>query len=237
MPYGVSDAAWAQMTYQDQLHAQRRVENARQGAGDYGSVEAAKQANMAQWGSAGSSSIVQPTEAGAGAWAPGGQFYDQPAAASDPYAPDGGYSGGYGSDGGYGALAPPPRPKLAESPEWLAYLSALGLEQSQFEADIARQRGIAGAETIRQIGELGPQYQIQRRNISGRMEDRGMVRSGEFLRRLSENRATQGRQEAGIQAGLTQQLSSLESQLAQKMTDIGARRADRELQLRSAGYV
>ena len=239
MPYGVPNYIFDMMTVEDQTHARRRVENAQQGDGRYGSVENAKAANLAQWGGAGSSSIVQPHPAGeVGAWAPGGQFYDQPMEAApepSPYGTD----GGYGSDGGYGAGAlpgPPPRPKLAESPEWLAYLNALGLEQSQFEADIARQRGILSSEAGRQTGALGPQYQRQRRDITAGLQDRGMLRSGERLRRDAESRSVEGQQKAGIQAGLTGQLSGLESQLAQKMIDIGARKADRELSLRSAGY-
>lgn len=239
MPYGIPDTTWYQMTLEDQTHARRRVENARQGQGDYGSVENAKAANLAQWGSAGSSSIVQPHPAGeVGAWAPGGQFYDQPADAGvDPYGGSGGYGGDGGGGYGGGLPAPPPRPKLTESPEWLAYLNALGLEQNQFEADIARQRGFYASEAARQVGALGPQYQQQRRDITAGLQDRGMLRSGERLRRDSENRQTQGRHVSGIQAQNAGQQMQLESQLAQKMIDIGARRAQQELQLRAQGYV
>lgn len=245
MPYGISDTAWAQMTYADQQHAQARVENARAGTGQYGSVENAKAANAAQWGSAGSSSIRQPyspflsgvggaiSDVGAAVGAAAGAFSG---GGEPPNYGDGSNSGddSYGSAGAIPAA--PPRPSLASSPEWLAYLNALGLEQGQFEADIARQRGVYAADATRQIGDLGPIHDLQRRGITGSLEARGAVRSGEFLRRLADNRAAQGRETGAIQGGLALKQSDLESQLAQKMIDINARKAAQELQLRAQGY-
>lgn len=162
--------------------------------------------------------------------------------AAPPAAPEMGYDFGYdggggGGGGGYGGYTPPPRPELASSPEWLAYLNALGLEENQFRADVDRQRATAKLAAEQQIAGLGPQYDIQRRNITGSLESRGMARSGEKARRLADSRAAQGQQTSSIQSALTQQLSGLESNLAQRLIDIGSRRADRELQLRSQGYV
>ena len=89
-----------------------------------------------------------------------------------------------GSGSGSGSQVPPRR-ELASSPEWLAYLNALGLEENTFRADIERQRGLVRSDADRQIGDLGPGYEQQRRGISGSLESRGMSRSGEKLRRLS----------------------------------------------------
>ena len=140
-------------------------------------------------------------------------------------------SGGTGGTGTYEA------PKvLAESPEWLAYLNALGLEEEQFRSDIDRTKGLYGAEKDRQLQDLPAGYMQQRRGISGSLETRGMSRSGEFLRKLAENRAAQGRAEGAVQGQYAFQLGSLESQLAQKMIDINARKAQQELSLRSQGY-
>ena len=146
----------------------------------------------------------------------------------------------YGPSSGSPADVPatfvePVRRTLASSPEWLAYLNALGLEQSTFAADIARQRGLYQSEANRQIADLGPQYDIQRRGITGNAEGRGVLRSGEFQRRLAENRATQGRQVGGIQGGLTGQLGNLQSQLAQKQIDVAARRAQQQLSMLGSG--
>lgn len=150
----------------------------------------------------------------------------------------GGYyddGGGYGYGGG-GYAPPPPKP-LASSPEWLAYLNALGLEENQFRADIDRQRSFAQSAAAQQIGQLEPQYAQQRRNIAGSQEARGMARSGESLRRFAESRAAQGRDTSNINMGLAQTLSGLETSLANKMMDLGARRAQQELSLRASGYV
>ena len=138
--------------------------------------------------------------------------------------------------GGGGGYAAPPQKSLASSPEWLAYLNALGLEQNQFEADIARQRGVLQSAADQQIGDLTPQFDQSRRGISGGLYARGMERSGEKMTKLAESRAAQGRAVGGIQTALAGQLSGLETQLAGKLMDIGARRASQELALRTQGY-
>ena len=142
----------------------------------------------------------------------------------------------YGAGGGGGGYQAPPRRELASSPEWLAYLNALGLEENTFRADIERQRGVVASDADRQIADLKPQYAQQRRGITGSLESRGMLRSGEFTRKLAESRAGEGRAQGGIRAGLTSQLSGLESSLANKMIDLGARRAQQELSMRGQGY-
>lgn len=142
----------------------------------------------------------------------------------------------YGMDYGMAAAAPITRP-LATSPEWLAYLSALGLEESQARADVDRMRGIYQSEAQRLKQDLVPQYGQQRRGITGSLEARGMARSGELLRRLAESRAAEGRQAAGIEANLAGQVGQLESQLAQRMGSLASQRAQQELALRAQGYV
>lgn len=150
----------------------------------------------------------------------------------------GGYdSGGGGYDGGgYGGGNLPPR-QLATSPEWLAYLNALGLEESQFRADIDRQRAFAKSAAEQQLLGLVPQYDKQRRGIAHGSEAAGMSRSGGLLKGLADSRASQGRDESNINQALGSTLSGLESQLAQRMMDLGARKAQQELSLRASGYV
>jgi hypothetical protein len=146
--------------------------------------------------------------------------------------------GGYADSGGYTmeALTLPPPKLLAQSPEWLAYLSALGLEESAYKADIDRQKGVYSAEAGRQSAEIPPMYKAMRRGVSGNMESRGMSRSGEFLRRLAETRQAEGRAQGGVASVLASQLSSLESNLASRMAELGARKAQQELSLRLQGY-
>ena len=136
-----------------------------------------------------------------------------------------------------GYSTPMAAPRLATSPEWLAYLSALGLEESQARADVDRMRGIYQSEAERLKQDLVPQYGQQRRGITGSLEARGMSRSGELLRRLAENRAAEGRQRAGIEANLAGQVGQLESQLAQRIGSLASQRAQQEMALRAQGYV
>lgn len=143
--------------------------------------------------------------------------------------------GGSGSGAGYTAAAP--TRLLNESPEWLAYLNALNMEEAQFRADVDKTRGLYQSDAERQKQDLIPVYGQSRRGIAGSLESRGMARSGELLRKLSENRAQEGRQRAGIEANLAGQTSSLESQLAQKLVGLGTQRTEREMQMRSQGYV
>ena len=160
---------------------------------------------------------------------PGGvSLTSQPAA---PAAPD------YMAPDSAASYAAPVTRPLASAPEWLAYLSALGLEESQARADTDRMRSMYQSEAARQKQDLIPQYGQARRNIAGGMEARGMARSGEMLRRLAENRAQQGRQTAGIEAGLAGQIGQLESNLAQRLGSLASQRAQQELSLRSQGYV
>lgn len=177
------------------------------------------------------SSIGVPMESGYTSMPQGFSAPPAPAAPSAPTAPE-----DYGMDYGMAAAAPITRP-LATSPEWLAYLSALGLEESQARADVDRMRGMYQSEAQRLKQDLTPQYGQQRRGITGSLEARGMARSGELLRRLAESRAAEGRQAAGIEANLAGQVGQLESQLAQRMGSLASQRAQQELALRAQGYV
>ena len=140
------------------------------------------------------------------------------------------------SGGGYGYAAPAVQPILETSPEWTAYLNALGLEKSQFAADIERQRALAKSQTEYNLSQIKPEYDNQRRNITSSAEGRGMVRSGGFQRDLAQNKAAEARTRAGVQQGLDSTLSNLESQLAQKNMDLASRQASQQLSMIGQGY-
>ena len=144
-------------------------------------------------------------------------------------------------DGGGGGSAstfaePAPTRELATSPEWLAYLSQLGLEETQFRGDIEKQRGMASAVADQQLGDIAFTGTGERRNIAGGLESRGMARSGQFVRTLAEQRAREGRQSSNVQLGLANTVSGLESSLANKLMELASRRAQQELSMRASGY-
>lgn len=187
---------------------------------------AARRASAATGGGGGTSPLAGATSAASGALGAVG------AAAADPVTY---YDQPY--DSGMGAYAAPPPRELASSPEWLAYLNALGVQEQGYRADTDRQRALYQSEATRQLQDLPAGYIAQRRGITGSLENRGMARSGELLRRLAENRANQGRAESTIQGQLAFQQGSLESQLAQKLIELNAQRAQQEMNLRAQGYV
>jgi hypothetical protein len=158
-----------------------------------------------------------------------GETYQEPAPSyyQDP---------GAGYDTGGYAAAPAPR-MLATSPEWLAYLNALGMQEQSARADMDKTRGLYESDAQRQLADLPAGYIAQRRGLSGSLEARGMSRSGEKLRRMAENRANQGRAESGVRAQLGFQVGSLESALANKLMDLNQARASQEMNLRAQGYV
>lgn len=130
----------------------------------------------------------------------------------------------------------PPDKILEQSPEWLAYINALGLQKSQFAADIARQREIAGANAAFARAGVEPQYAQQRRGITSGAESRGMARSGELQRNLATSRGQEQRAYSGIYQNLQNTLSDLQSNLAQKNLELDAQREQQKAQMLGNGY-
>jgi hypothetical protein len=128
------------------------------------------------------------------------------------------------------------RPVLESSPEWMAFINALGLEKNQFASDIARREALARQAAKFQVDSLKPQYDQQRRGIAGSAESRGVARSGQFQRTLAESRAGQGRQTTGIQQALQSSISDYESQLAQKRLSLDSQQQQQRATMLAGGY-
>lgn len=127
-------------------------------------------------------------------------------------------------------MAPTPQPKtasphthppvapaaasLSEDPAWLAYMRALGYEQSDAER-IAAQRS---NEVRRRYALLLPELQMagenQRTAISGGMESRGIYRSGEHEMALARQRAAEQQQLGSMGSEQTAALGGIEGDLA-----------------------
>lgn len=133
-------------------------------------------------------------------------------------------------------IAQASRPILLDSPEWKAFLNALGLEKSTFAADVARREGVARQAAQFQTEGLVPQYDAQRRSIAGNAESRGVVRSGEYLRHQAESKASQGRANTGIQLALQSQIGDLEGALAQKNAALESQTQQQRASMLAAGY-
>ena len=74
--------------------------------------------------------------------------------AAPAYEDPGYYDDGSGSGAGSYAMAEPlPPRKLAESPEWLAFLNALGMEEAQYRSDVDKTRALYQSDAVRQKGD------------------------------------------------------------------------------------
>lgn len=91
-------------------------------------------------------------------------------------------------------------------------------------AQVNRQMGLA-EDDVKASGD------ISRRNISGNAEVRGIYRSGEHLRNLSEQRASEGRRLGSIQSIGAGQIGGYQNSLEQSLSDISRQRAEQEMAL------
>jgi hypothetical protein len=119
--------------------------------------------------------------------------------------------------------------QLGQDPTYLAWLRALG-----FEENTARSDATAGRERVQsQVDYAQPRILEEgvreRRDISYGMEDRGLFRSGEALRRGAEQRADEQYRIGGLQIQAGEQLAGIESGLARELAGIERRRAEQAL--------
>lgn len=110
---------------------------------------------------------------------------------------------------------------IFSDPSYLAYRASLGLES---DTSVARLR--AAQDTARRNAALGiadtqASGALQRTNIAGGMEARGLSLSGERERALANQRAAEGRSVAGTTANAGGQVSDLEYQIAQQRASAG----------------
>ena len=127
-------------------------------------------------------------------------------------------------------------PVLEKDPAFLAYQRALGLESSNYQADVARREGVVQSDTQRQLGDLVSQGERQRTGISGNLEARGLFRSGEHEQALAHQRANEGSQQGAIQAAAAQRIADLHTTLTQQLAEVQRREAETRLQYALAGY-
>lgn len=110
-----------------------------------------------------------------------------------------------------------PDPTLAQDPTQLAYLRALGFEDSEA-------RRVADAKTAqihRKTAFLEPQLaeqgQREQTNVSGGMESRGVYGSGEHEKALAQQTYDQNQRLSGLRMGATEDITSLQLDLATQL--------------------
>lgn len=119
-----------------------------------------------------------------------------------------------------------PARSLAEDPAYLAFLRAIGaedtedVEQTNLSADRLRRQA---ALRLPEIAEAG---QISREGVSAGFEDRGLYRSGQHEVALARQRAAEARQVGAVQSGVTEGTSDLEARLARQRAARTRRKAE-----------
>ena len=141
---------------------------------------------------------------------------------------DPGYSGGY--------AAAPSLGNVDASPEWQALMAEMERQSGLYAADAQRQKAIATAERDRLLGDLTIRGELERENVQGAMESRGLYRSGETERNLARQRQNELSRSTAINSGAAARVSDIESQLAMQQAELDRRRAEARADFLSRGY-
>lgn len=99
-------------------------------------------------------------------------------------------------------------------PIYQAYIRSLGFQGNLAENQAQQRQDLVSQQLGISIPEAKEQGVQQRRSISGGMEDRGMYRSGQHHRRLSESRAGEQRRVGSLQLAGAMDVAGITSQLA-----------------------
>lgn len=119
--------------------------------------------------------------------------------------------------------------QLGADPTYLGWLRALGFEENttRDQATVSKEKiAREAAFTAPQIAEQGERTL---RNVSAGMEDRGLFRSGEALRRGAETRAATVADLTGLHMRTGDTIAGIESTLSRQLAEIERRRAEQAL--------
>lgn len=169
----------------------------------------------------------------------------RPAPATEPadygYASGGGggYAdpfGGAGLAGGSAGIGAGPA-SLGANPAYLAFLRALGAEESDLRASGASRIDLLNRELSRRLPEISFAGEEARRNIAGNMEARGLYRSGETEKGLSRQRYAEGQATSSLEGTTADQVAAVNSELQRRLSEIARQRAEQTLTSAGQSYL
>lgn len=128
--------------------------------------------------------------------------------------------------------------EIYKDPTVLAFLRSSGLTEQVAANEIARRQGAVNQALATNLDDLNARGVIERRNIDGSMEARGMHRSGQNLTAQAEQEAGQARMQGAMQQQAQNQVNDLSGNLTmmvaqnqQKAAELGTNvYVDRALQ-------
>lgn len=125
------------------------------------------------------------------------------------------YSGGGGGGGSYNPLT---------DPTYAAYIANLDVEQAQRQQDVAQRRAYLQADQDLLLADTAREGDLQRQNIAGNYEDRGLFLSGARQGDQARSQANQLAREGRIRSDTARGIGDLESALAQYLAQQQLRR-------------
>lgn len=108
---------------------------------------------------------------------------------------------------------------LYKDPTILAFLRSSGLGEQVMANEIARRQAAINQTLGTNLEDLAARGVIDRRNIGGSMEARGLYRSGENLQKQAEQEAQQARLQGSLQQQAANQVADLQGNLAMKVAE------------------
>ena len=132
--------------------------------------------------------------------------------------------------------AAPSLGRLDDDPGWQGLMAELTRQGELYKVEAARQSGLVGAERDRLLSDLTQRGAIERENVAGSMEARGLLRSGETEQNLARQRANEQSRSAGITSGAAARISDIEAALALQSAELDRKRAEARADFLSRGY-
>lgn len=113
-----------------------------------------------------------------------------------------------------------------------SFLRGMGLQQSQINAQTARQKSYLDQQLADQRPLWADQLQTGLKNISDSAEGRGVFRSGARLKDQNDFQANQSQQQTAYENSIQRQQQELGATAQERLMDIARQRADQELAAR-----
>jgi hypothetical protein len=125
---------------------------------------------------------------------------------------------------------------LAQDPTYLAYLRAIGMEQTEAIDSAESKRGAIEDRLALYKPELKYQGQVERRNVSGGFENRGIFQSSDHERALAEQRHGEQFKIGQLEQSGAEELTGIQTNLAMQLARLERDRAEKDLALSQSIY-
>lgn len=124
-----------------------------------------------------------------------------------------------------------------QDPTVLAYMRALGFEEADAQREVAGRKEQAQQKYAMAKPQVQQEGIAERESIQGGFESRGMLKSGAYATANARQLSGEQFRLGSMQMGLTDEVSSLESQLAAQIAAARRQAAERLLSVGASQYL